>query len=230
MTKQRRTTGVIAAVVLAVLGTLGLVAYVNGAESRALEGEKVVAVYVVSTHIPAGTDGTKVGSSVEREKVPAKVRAKGAVTKLSQLSGTVAAVDLVSGEQLVLSRFVTQGEGVATLGKTLVPAGYFESTISLEPDQALGGQVRAGQKVTIVAVGTQSGREDPVAKVIVRSVLVTSVQIDGDQGDSTEKKSVTAAPTGKFFVTLALSQADLESLVTAVNNGKVWLATEAGVK
>jgi pilus assembly protein CpaB len=230
MSKQRRTFGVVAAVVLAVLGTLGLVAYVNGAEDRALAGERTVDVYVVSQAIPAGTDATKVEDRVTRERVPVKVQAKGAVTKLSQLDGTVAAIDLVKGEQLVSQRFVNPGQAVVAHGKATVPVGYFESTISLEPDQALGGQVRAGQKVSVVAVGTRTARDATAATVIARGVLVTGVQIDGEEGDSVEKRSVTAAPTGKFFVTLAMSQTDLESLVTAVNDGKVWLATEAGPK
>ena len=48
MTKQRRTVGVVAAVVLALLGTLGLVAYVQGAKDDAVAGEKLVKVYVAT--------------------------------------------------------------------------------------------------------------------------------------------------------------------------------------
>jgi pilus assembly protein CpaB len=230
MSKQRRILGVVAAVVLAVLGTLGLVAYVNGAEDRALAGERAVDVYVVSKTIAAGTDGSSIENRVSRERVPVKVQAAGAITKLSELDGTVAAIDLLKGEQLVSKRFVTPGETVVVRGRAKVPVGFFESTISLEPDQALGGQVRAGQKVSVVAVGTRIAQDAAAATVIARGVLVTSVQIDGEEGDSVEKKNVTEAPTGKFFVTLAMSQTDLESLVTAVNDGKVWLATEAGQK
>jgi hypothetical protein len=67
------------------------------------------------------------------------------------------------------------------------------------------------------------------AHVIARDVLVTTVQIDGDRGQgSSDTQQVPNAPTGKFLVTLALNQTDLESVVTAVNNGTVWLAADPG--
>ena len=47
--------GIVAAIVLALLGTLGLVGYVQGAKDDAVAGEKLVDVYVASGKIPAGT-------------------------------------------------------------------------------------------------------------------------------------------------------------------------------
>ena len=55
MTYQRRTVGIVAAIVLALLGTMGLVGYVQGAKDDAVAGEKLVKVYVASDKIPAGT-------------------------------------------------------------------------------------------------------------------------------------------------------------------------------
>ena len=57
MTYQRRTVGIVAAIVLALLGTMGLVGYVQGAKDDAVAGEKLVKVYVASDKIPAGTAG-----------------------------------------------------------------------------------------------------------------------------------------------------------------------------
>jgi hypothetical protein len=115
-----------------------------------------------------------------------------------------------------------------------VPAGFFGSTVSLDPEQALGGQVRAGDKVAVVGVlDNVSGPNDQAtntATVIARDVLVTAVQIDGSKGANVEKKDVTDAPTGKFLVTLALNQHDLESTVAYVNGGKVWLAADTGAQ
>ena len=58
MTYQRRTVGIVAAIVLALLGTMGLVGYVQGAKDDAVAGEKLVKVYVASDKIPAGTSAT----------------------------------------------------------------------------------------------------------------------------------------------------------------------------
>ena len=53
MTYQRRTVGIVAAIVLALLGTMGLVGYVQGAKDDAVAGEKLVKVYVAVRDPPA---------------------------------------------------------------------------------------------------------------------------------------------------------------------------------
>jgi pilus assembly protein CpaB len=229
MKNQRRTVGIVAAVVLALLGTLGLVAYVQGAKDRAVAGEKLVKVYVASDNIAAGTPASDIAGLVKSEKVPAKVQATNAVTNLKDIKGTVAMIAVVPGEQLVKSRFTSNPTLVsASHSSKGVPIGFFGTTVSLEPEQALGGQVRAGDRVAVVGATNTHGLNPDAASLIARNVLVTSVQIDGSNGANPEKKQVTEAPTGKFFVTIALTQQDLESVVTAVNNGKVWLAADPG--
>ncbi len=89
MTYQRRTVGIVAAIVLALLGTMGLVGYVQGAKDDAVAGEKLVKVYVASDKIPAGTAASAISSMVSSEKVPAKVKAQDAVTNLKSLKDEV---------------------------------------------------------------------------------------------------------------------------------------------
>jgi pilus assembly protein CpaB len=221
MTYQRRTVGIVAAIVLALLGTMGLVGYVQGAKDDAVAGEKLVQVYVASDTIPAGTPASDVSDMVTTEKVPAKVKADDAVTNLKAIKGEVATIDLLPGEQLVTSRFA---KSVATSTAKGIPAGMFGATVSLDPERALGGQVRAGDRVAIVGILGREGVLTDTAEVLASDVLVTSVQIDGTNGDDPEKKEVTEAPSGKFFVTVALTQADLEKVVTAAGDGSVWLA------
>ena len=157
MTYQRRTVGIVAAIVLALLGTMGLVGYVQGAKDDAVAGEKLVKVYVAADKIPAGTSATRHRRLVTTEKVPAKVKAEDAVTNLTSLKGEVTTIDLLPGEQLVTSRFVSaSAAGVNAKG---VPAGMFGATVSLDPEQALGGQVRAGDHVAIVGVVEQQRRD-----------------------------------------------------------------------
>jgi pilus assembly protein CpaB len=234
----QRTGALIAAIALALLGTLGLTAYVHGAKDRATAGEKLVDVYVASGKITAGTPADQLHSKVKLEKVPAKVRAADAVTNLTSIKNEVASIDIADGEQLLASRWVAADiQSAKVQSSTAVPAGLFQSTVSLDPDQALGGQVRAGNRVAVVALDTNTNNAatttPDTAKVIARNILVTTVQIDGERGqstDQTQKQPVANAPTGKFLVTLALTQPDLEALVTAVNDGTVWLAADPGSK
>jgi pilus assembly protein CpaB len=224
MTYQRRTVGIVAAIVLALLGTMGLVGYVQGAKDDAVAGEKLVRVYVVNDAIPAGTTASSLTDRISTEKIPTKVKADDAVTDLKSVKGKVTTVNLVAGEQLVKSRFAS----ASSLGNTTkgVPAGMFGATVALDPERALGGQVRAGDRVAIVGIMNNNGGEADTATVLASSVLVTSVQIDGSNGDAPEKKEVTEAPSGKFMVTFALTQADLEKVVSAAGSGSVWLAAD----
>ena len=61
---------------------------------------------------PTWTKAADLASHVKTEQVPAKVKAAGAVTSLSALSG-IASVDLVKGEQLVDTRFAAVAESAA---------------------------------------------------------------------------------------------------------------------
>jgi pilus assembly protein CpaB len=235
----QRTWSLIAAIALGAIGTIGLVAYVQQAHDNTTTGQ-LVTVYVATDKISAGTPADQLTSKIEQARVPTKVRADGAVTNLADLSGRTAAVDIVPGEQLLLSRFVSIDQQATHVQSSIpVPSGFFQTTVSLDPDQALGGQVRAGNRVAIVAThtSTTSGAvtsQDTTATLVARDVLVTTVQVDGKAGQTAgQSQQVIDAPTGKFLVTLAVTQQDLESVVSAVNDsnqGKIWLAADPSAR
>jgi pilus assembly protein CpaB len=135
--------------VLAALGTFLLVSYVRGAEQRALEGEELVTVLVVEAPIAEGTDAESLHGAVRQEDVPVKVRATGSVSNLADLSGRVATVDLMPGEQIIESRFVTE-EAYAARTRIDVPVDFLQVTVSLNPARAVGGQLLAGDHVAVI--------------------------------------------------------------------------------
>ena len=140
---KSRILAAVAAVVLAVLGTLVLTAYVSGADQRALQGAAAVQVLVVKAPIAAGTAADKLTDLVSVQSVPAKSEAVGAVASLDKLAGKVASVDLVPGEQLINSRFVDPAalKAKTAAGKVDVPAGMQEVSILLEPQRVVGGDL-----------------------------------------------------------------------------------------
>ncbi len=146
---KSRILAAVAAVVLAVLGTLVLTAYVSGADQRALQGAAAVQVLVVKAPIAAGTAADKLTDLVSVQSVPAKSEAVGAVASLDKLAGKVASVDLVPGEQLISSRFVDPAalKAKTAAGKVDVPAGMQEVSILLEPQRVVGGDLAAGDTV-----------------------------------------------------------------------------------
>lgn len=202
---RRRVVGFVAALVLAVVGTIMLVAYVGGAEDRALEGEEVVEVLVVDERIREGTRAEDVEGSVRTERVQTKVVIDDPITELEDLEGLVAAVDLLPGEQLSRRRFVSpEALSLFQESSVEVPEGLLEVTIGIDPERALGGLTDLeGKTVAVVAsfepfeftvpetpegppvlveidgrLIPNTGKTPSVTQTILHDVLVTNVDFD----------------------------------------------------
>ncbi len=249
---SKRFLSLAASVALAAIGTFVLLSYVRGAEERAVAGEQTVEVLVVDAPISRGTPAEKISSNVQTALVPAKVQAVGSVASLDGLEGTVAAVDLLPGEQLISSRFV-EPEALVIQSAVEVPEGLLEVTVALSPERAVGGQPLPGDLVAVIASfdpfqsGTaEPGADEPGAEqpaettqartpssshVLLHKVLVTNMQVEQTVSPAvlTEEDSTPGfdpAPRGQLLVTLAVSAADAERVVFAAEHGRIWLARE----
>ena len=205
---NKKVLGVIGALVLALVGTMLLVSYVSRAEDRALAGEELVEVYVVSESVGAGTPADEMTGSLTVEKVPDKVRAASAVTDLADLEGLVASVDLDPGEPLLATRFVAPQSYETRPTGVSAPAGTVEVTLALSAERAVGGLVAPGETVAVISsfepfdaqpgvvevdgeavalpveISSQTAVESPnTSHLILHKVLVTSVQIDEGQNN-----------------------------------------------
>lgn len=233
----KRIIGMAMALVLAAVGTLVLVAYVQGAEARALAGEKTVEVLVVDQGVPMGTLAGSMAGSVRPERVPVKILPDDAVADLGTLDGMVAAVDLVPGETVLASRFVDP----ATLSSVEVPSGLLEVTVSLTPERALGGHLAAGDTVAVLAslqADVDESEDETAATsdeidsthLVLHKVLVTRVQrpvvSNAQQGSTTQADTGESAPQGDLLVTLAVTAPSLETVVFAAEHGSLWLGQE----
>ena len=229
--------GMIAALLLAAVGTFTIVAYVHGANKRALDGQQVVQVLVVQKTIPAGTPAEQLGKSVALESVVKKVEAEGAVTNIKDLKGRVASAVLVPGEQLVQARFTNASAFRASGAGVDVPAGLLETTVALDPERALGGLVTPGSRVAVTASFGAKDNSPASSHMILHQVLVTNVQLTqaSDSKALTNATTTSAngsgvkdgnAPTGRLFVTLALSASSSERVIFAAEQGTLWLSSE----
>lgn len=232
---NRKFVGVAAALTLATVGTFLIVAYVRGIEGRAMADERVVPVFVVKQGIAEGTPAANIASSVGIEQVPAKVLAEGAVEKLGDLEGLIAAVDLVPGEQLTKARFLSP-KTVAEQQGVQVPKGLLEVTITLEAARVVGGQILPGDTVAVLASfgeGASDGSEDgtgPSTHVLLHKALVTDLRTDTAEIAAPEADAPAdeagGVPGAQIFVTFALDAPSVERLVHAAEFGTLWLAAE----
>jgi pilus assembly protein CpaB len=238
--KSRLLAGA-AAVVLALVGAMLVITYTQGADQRAVKNLQPVDVLVVKTAIPAGTPVESMAASLVTEQVPSSAVTGSSLKSLDSLSGKVAAVDLVPGEQLVSERLVAP-EDVKASGSIQIPAGLQEVSFQLEPDRVVGGRLAPGDHVGVFVNLEKGGLEEKqdaeTTKLTVRKALVTAVQ-RAPQPAATAKAAPSASadpnaadpqdttlPTGNLMLTVAVNDVDAAKIVFAAEYAKMWLSKE----
>jgi len=236
---KRKSIGLFAAFVLALLGTLLLVAYVQQARKQAVAETSLTGVLVVTKPIPKGAASETLTPFVKLEQVPVNAKAADALTTLAAVKGKKTSVDLVPGEQLLATRFTA-----AAATDSSVPKDLVEVTVTLAPDRAVGGAVKQGDAVDLIAT-LPAGKGADASKpeipqsthMEIANVKVTRVQASTlpaparpqDPKAATVTDGPTQAPTGSFLVTLAVSPADAERVVYFAEFGRLWLTGEGAV-
>jgi pilus assembly protein CpaB len=252
---MKRALAVIAAIVLAAVGTFVVLSYARNAEARALAGEETIEVLVATEAIAQGTLAQDISESqVEVKLIPAKIQTPGSVGDRAQLStelkGKVTSVDLVAGEQLLKSRFIDP-QVAAAQSEVDVPEGLLEVTVSLDPQRALGGKLTPGETVAVLAsfdpfdlqidrtTGSEEGTETEELEkqspnttgIILHKILVTDVQVQQVSeapvgGEEETEGQPDVAPEGSLLVTLAMDAPSVERFIFTQEHGRMWLAGE----
>ena len=230
---RRRLLAAFAALVLLFAGTVVLLAYVRGADARALAGVRTTEVLVADQVIPEGTPADQLAALVRTEIMPRKAAVDGRVTDLDELTGLVATVDVQPGEQLLQSRF-GKADAAGEEGTVPVPAGLQEVTVLLEPQRAVGGRLVAGDTVGVV-VSIGNGKETGETHAVIHQVLVTQIQgaplpvdpkAESADADTETASSGTAVPTQSLMITVAVSASQAEAVVYGMEHGSLWLSLE----
>lgn len=238
---KTRLLGGLAALLLAIIGSVLMFNYAQAADSRAQQGLDPVEVLVVQKAVPAGTPVADLAKSLKQTSLPGAAVPEDAVKSLSDFSGKVTAVSLEPGEQLIAARLVDPN-ALAAPGTVPVPKGMEELTLLLEPQRILGGQLKAGDTVgvyTSYKLDDAAATSSPVGndvkgfkeftKLAFQKVLVTSVQqapAETSKKDSNSSADGPALPSGSVYVTLAREDVDAAQIVFASEFGKVWLSKE----
>ncbi|WP_309108592.1 RcpC/CpaB family pilus assembly protein [Arthrobacter sp.] len=246
---KTRLLGGIAALLVAIIGTVLLVSYVQNADKRALANTESELVYIVEEPIAAGTTVDKLTSSVVKKEIPKLALASDTVTDLSQLGSKVTAVALQPGEQLLSTRMVDANSLVGP-ARVQVPEGLQEITLKLPIERVVGGSVKAGDTVGVFislqdattnaatgeTVSTSEGTQLTFHKVLVTAAQYSNGSAAKSQsspgsenatGETASAKKETASDD-TYLITLARNSADAERIVFATEFGKVYLSKEPG--
>lgn len=210
------------AVALAGLGIASLVVWTNGARDRAFSGTDTVTAWQVTKDVPAGTEASAIGDSVDQIQLPRAGVPATAVTSLASLRGKVTTAALVPGEVLVSGRFGSTKDAQ----ELPVPKGLQEVTLEIASTRVLGGVLQRGDHVGVLASYSPPASEGYQSNFATNRALVLGVTSMAGAGQSAETESAPAAVGGNIQVRLALTSIDVEKVVHASEFGKVWLSRQ----
>jgi pilus assembly protein CpaB len=148
---KRRVLTVTLALLLAVLGTAGVLAYVHGADARAVAGMRAIPTLVAQQPIPAGTSASTAlhEGLLASQQLPASSVPADAVHSITpDISSLVMSANVQSGQLLLRPMLVTaaQATGAGTLA---IPKGMVAVTIPLCLPEAVAGYVQPGSQVAV---------------------------------------------------------------------------------
>jgi pilus assembly protein CpaB len=226
---RKRTIAIGMSLLLAAGATAALITYVRNVENRASAQAVSVPVFVAKLAIPANTPAevAVANGAFESTMIPRRLLAAGVVSSLAALAGKVAAVDIMPGEQILASRFVSSLERPTLLP---IPAGHQALTVAAEMANSVGGFVQPGDHVSVIAkIDIPSGSTTTtVTRYLVQDVSVLAVgqtiATTGSASSKTEKSAAANSSTNQNTValTLAVSPSEAEKLAFAVLQGDVY--------
>ena len=249
---KRRVLTVVVAVLLAVLGTAAVLAYVRQADNRALEGQKAVTVLIAQKVIPSGTSANTAVQDglLTSQRLPASSVPVDALTSITPALGPLVTSAVVQpGQVLLRPMLVTPAQATAS-GALAIPRGMVAVTIPLCMSEAVAGYVQPGSQVAVFdsyptkkatlqescSGSGQSNQAQGPGGVVTRIVLPRVLVLATGQAAASGTTSTTASG-GAFSHS---SQADPPSsaptgavlvtmAVTQANAERLILITRAGL-
>ncbi len=236
---KRRALTIALAVLLALLGTGGVLAYVNNANARALAGQQAVTVLVAHQLIPAGTAAgvAQAQGLLGTERLPSSSVPADALSAISpDISALVTDADVQPGQLLLRAMLVISAQDANGLA---VPHGMVAIAIQFCVPEAVAGHIQPGAQVAVFETttgGTGSisgsaacsgshtftGSGSISTKLVLPRVTVLAVG-QGTSGQSGSTSNSGSAQNADL-ITLAVSPADAGQLIGISENGLPYLA------
>jgi pilus assembly protein CpaB len=238
--KNRKSTGIIASAVLAVLGMLLLFVFVKGkgdpvpapvpeAANAAVGTEAVVWVYKAKQEIPKGSPGLTVKPLLERQQVPRSQLLPGADADLEffidSIDSKITASPIFANQQVTNGMF----ESPEAAAAAALPPGQVAVTLILSGDRVAGIGKESDESVGIVA-SFANGESGAVTHLAMHKIKIIGRPIPFGAPAAPPTPGVPDPGTSNFLgqvqVTLAVSAPDAERLIFMNQFGIVHLIKE----
>jgi pilus assembly protein CpaB len=222
------------ALVLALLGTGGVLAYVRQADNRAIADRQPVVVLVAKGTIPAGMTAQQATEKglVESKKLPANAVPADALDSVASIGEQAAISDILKGEVLLRPKFSSQ----QVTGALTIPVGKMALSVELGDPERVGGFVLPGAEVAIFntfqvekAPGAKPADEgelevtvDATTRLLLERIPVIAVGPSTLRATSAKKGDEDEIPV--TILTVAVTQSEGEKLVHAAQTGELYFA------
>jgi pilus assembly protein CpaB len=223
---NRRTVLLLAAALVAALGTALVFLYVKGADDRAEQRFETVEVLRAVVPIEKGEsiDDAASNGKLALEAVAKQDVLPNSQTSTEELSGQVATTDIYPGEQIISDKFGQAAEALAAKSALDVPKSDIAISVNLSDPGRVAGFINPGSQVAIIFNGAGPGGTT-LSRVLLPEVTVLGV------GSTTTTTQTTTTPEGEetttaipqTLLTLALSKDEAERVAFAVSNGEIVL-------
>lgn len=217
---SRRLALLIAAVLVAAIGTGLVFAYVKKADDRAIANQQPVTVLVAKTAIAPGTRVVDAANSgaFEQKEFPKASIVPGAISSTDPIKDEVVTTTIFAGQQLLTGMF---GATAASNASITIPPGQIAASFSFQDPQRVAGFVQPGSNVVIFLTSATSGGQNStrvlLPKVTVIGVGPTTITPPADPAQANPE----AQP--RAMLTLALTQRQAEKIIFAQANGTMYL-------
>ncbi len=218
----RRAALLIAAIVIAAIGTTLVYLYAKQANDRAIAEAQPVKVLVATALIPAGqtADQALAAGNVAAQDIPEKSVAQGAVSNIANLQGQVALASIYPGQQILTQLF---GNAAQTVTGIQIPKGMMAASYTFSDTGRVAGFVNAGSKVAVFLTSPAAGQnQKPTTRLLLPSVQVLAVGATTITPPADPTQANPEAPP-RATMTLAVDQKELETLVFAQTQGELYL-------
>jgi pilus assembly protein CpaB len=224
----RRILAIVVAVVLAGLGTVGVLFYALSADQRARDNlTGAVQVAVANKRIPSGTTGARIRDEnmMSIETMPKSSLPKDfqTISSIDDKLEKLVVTSNVQPGQLLLREMFNESTTVAS-GLSL-PDGMMAVSVETSVPEQVSGYVQQGSQIAIFVtydVTSKDGTTVTRTRVLLPKVEVVSVGTY-TPSDTTGDTGVAVSKGGTLLVTVAVGQNDAERLIEGVRTGQLYV-------
>lgn len=214
------------ALIFAAAAAVSTYFYLQSLEEAYRKTGRFVTAVVAGTDIPARTNITP--AMVKYQDIPARYLHPDAATSAREVVGKITLTDIKAGEPILKSKLVAAKDARYGLAFSL-GAGERAVTVAVTEVSSVGGMVRPGDRVDVVATLDIAPADPNQPKTTYTTTILSDIRVLATGQRLTPEEKKDKKDTGFQHVTLAVTPAQAQILVLAAERGSIRLVLRSPV-